>query len=92
MQDGARAPDGRELRLKLWLASGITTVRDVGSDFVKSKALRERSAAGSVAAPRLFLYPMFGRQKDAGRPPWRACGELKDSGADGIKFWASGAT
>ena len=39
-----------EYQLKLWLASGITTVRDLGSDFAKSSALREQSKLGKVAA------------------------------------------
>ncbi|MBY0504153.1 MAG: amidohydrolase family protein [Bryobacteraceae bacterium] len=48
-----------EYQLKLWLASGITTVRDLGSDFAKSAALRDQSRLGQVAAPRFFLYRVF---------------------------------
>jgi hypothetical protein len=46
--------------LKLWLACGITTVRDVGSDTKKALPLRDSSARGEVASPRLFIYTMFG--------------------------------
>lgn len=82
-----------EYELKLWLASGITTVRDVGSDFRKAIDWRARSAAGTLEAPRLVLYPMFGSTGDAvesrgirtaeeARARVRA---LKAQGADGIK-------
>lgn len=71
--------------LKLWLACGITTVRDVGSDFEKSKLLRAASEDGSVAAPRIFLYRMFGR---AGTPEQARATirQYKEAGADGVKF------
>jgi hypothetical protein len=71
--------------LKLWLASGITTVRDVGSDLAKSKDLRAQSAAGAIAAPRLYLYSVLGRPKNADAAIARVR-ELKAAGVDGIKF------
>src|SRR3984957_17299143 len=51
-------PQPLEYELKIWLACGITTVRDVGSDTRKTLELRRRSAAGEIAAPRMFVYPM----------------------------------
>jgi hypothetical protein len=71
--------------LKLWLASGITTVRDVGSDLAKSKDLRAQSAAGAIPAPRLYLYSVLGRPKTAAAAVARVR-ELKEAGVDGIKF------
>src|SRR3984893_17579355 len=81
-------PQPVEYCLKLWLACGITEVRDVGSDSKKSLALREQSSRGEVAAPRLFIYPMFGaakpvRNADEARARVR---EIKQMGADGIKI------
>ena len=81
-------PQPVEYCLKLWLACGITTVRDVGSDSKKSLALREQSARGEVVAPRLFIYPMFAtakpvRNADEARARVR---EIKQMGADGIKI------
>lgn len=70
--------------LKLWLACGITTVRDVGSNFEESKKLRAGSKDGSVVAPRLFLYPFFGKVRDEATAKARVR-ELKANGADGIK-------
>ena len=71
--------------LKLWLASGITTVRDVGSTFELSKRLREESAAGTRAAPRLLLYAWFGRPETPEKARERVR-EIKATGGDGIKF------
>lgn len=81
----AGIPMPRDYVLKLWLAAGITTVRDVGSDFARTKAAREESAAGRIEAPRLFLYPHLSaagtpREQDA------RVKKLKEDGADGIKL------
>src|SRR5688500_9210377 len=50
-----------DYELKLWLASGITTVRDVGSNTPETIALREQSRLNQIAAPRLYVYAQFGR-------------------------------
>ena len=80
----AGVPQDVNYCLKLWLACGITTVRDVGSDTAKTLALREKSAKGEIAAPRLFVYPMFGRPKN-GTEARKRVREIKAQGADGIK-------
>src|SRR5687767_998041 len=49
-----------DYELKLWLASGITTVRDVGSNTQRTIALREQSRRNEIAAPRLYVYGLFG--------------------------------
>lgn len=74
-----------DYELKIWMACGITTVRDVGSVTEKTLALRERSAKGEIASPRIFVYPMFGNppNPEAARKRVR---ELKAMGADGIKL------
>ncbi|HEV8613319.1 MAG TPA: amidohydrolase family protein, partial [Gemmatimonadales bacterium] len=87
-------PQPLEYELKLWLASGITTVRDVGSTIAKTLELRAKSAAGTVIAPRLFVYAVFGGGGDAVetrgiRTPEDARARvraLKAMGADGIKI------
>jgi cytosine/adenosine deaminase-related metal-dependent hydrolase len=73
--------------LKLWLACGITTVRDVGSNTKKTLLLRDRSALGQVIAPRLFVYALFNappvpHSTDSARARIR---EFKAMGADGVK-------
>jgi hypothetical protein len=84
----AGVPQPVEYCLKLWLACGITTVRDVGSDLKKTLALRQKSASGEVAAPRLFIYGWLQgmpapRNPDAARARIR---EFKQMGVDGIKL------
>lgn len=73
--------------LKLWLASGITTVRDVGAGR-KTLAWRDDSAAGKIAAPRIFAYGVF--QGGPATTPELARArvrELKTAGYDGIKLF-----
>jgi imidazolonepropionase-like amidohydrolase len=81
-------PQPLDYELKMWLACGITTVRDVGSNTPKTLQLRQQSAAGEVAAPRIFVYPMFNmpstpQNADDARARIR---EYKAMGADGVKI------
>ena len=84
------SPQPYEYQYKLWLASGITAVRDVssGSDPRAFVQLRERSARAEIEAPRLFIYAGFSRRPSP-RTPEEARArvrELKDVGVDGIKI------
>ncbi|HEY4130555.1 MAG TPA: amidohydrolase family protein [Gemmatimonadaceae bacterium] len=86
MQDErAGVPQPIDYEFKIWLACGITAVRDVGSDTRKALAWRDASAKGTIAAPRIFIYPQFGRPTnlDSARAHVR---ELKAMGVDGIKL------
>src|SRR5689334_19700395 len=78
-------PQPIEYELNIWLACGITTVRDVGSDTKRALELRRQSAEGEIAAPRIFIYPMFGRPgaTEEARARVRS---LKQMGVDGIKI------
>lgn len=77
-----------EYVLKLWLAHGVTTVRDVGAVMGLNWTLehRERAAAGEISAPRMRVHAMF--------PPSTATAEqardwvraVRKKGADGVKF------
>lgn len=85
----AGVPQSVDYCLKLWLACGITTVRDVGSDPKKTLALREKSLKGEVAAPRIYVYAVYAsppvpRTAEDARARVR---ELKQMGADGIKLF-----
>lgn len=83
-----------EYQLKLWLASGVTTVRDVGSSTAQTLDLRAKGAAGSVAAPRIVVYATFNEGGDGVdsrgiRSPAQARARvqaLKAAGVDGIKL------
>ncbi|HLH40111.1 MAG TPA: amidohydrolase family protein [Bryobacteraceae bacterium] len=78
-------PQPQQYELNIWLACGITTVRDVGSDTKKTLELRKRSEEGTAAAPRMFVYPMLGSPKspEAARQRVR---DFKAMGVDGMKF------
>ena len=78
-------PQPQEYQFKVWLACGITTVRDLGSPTSKAIELRRRSADGEIVAPRLFIYPMIEGPKtaEAARAQVR---EAQTSTADGVKF------
>src|SRR5215470_601385 len=43
----------------LYLAAGVTTAREVGGNFEKTKQWRAESAAHTIVAPRILLYPML---------------------------------
>jgi len=85
----AHVPQVYDYTLKLWLACGITSVREVGADTTqKVLAIRDRGARGEIASPRLFVYAQFShppvpQTPDAARARIR---ELKAMGADGIKI------
>jgi imidazolonepropionase-like amidohydrolase len=77
----------------LYLAAGITTAREVGGDFEKTKQWREASAAHKIVAPRIVLYPMLANLLKPGQPfnqtpeEYRALvRQAKERGADGIKL------
>ncbi|HEY9229256.1 MAG TPA: amidohydrolase, partial [Gemmatimonadaceae bacterium] len=78
-------PQPIEYELKIWLASGITAVRDVGSSTQKALAWRDASNKGTLAAPRIFIYPQFGRPTNADSARARVR-SLKAQGVDGIKL------
>jgi len=82
-------PQPLDYQLKLWLGMGVTTVRDVSSETAKTLQLRERSAAGQVAAPRLYVYARYAympvpRNEAEGRQRVR---DLKAMGVDGLKLF-----
>ncbi len=85
----ARIPQPYDYTLKLWLACGITTVREVGADTTeKVIAMRDRSARGEIAAPRILVY---GRVNNAPEPKTPEAArlrvqELKRMGVDGLKI------
>jgi imidazolonepropionase-like amidohydrolase len=77
----------------LYLASGVTTAREVGGDFAKAKQWREESAAHTIVAPRILLYPMLVDMLEKGQVYNATPAEIsalvrkaKDSGADGLKL------
>ena len=85
----AGIPQPLDYELKIWLACGITSVREVGADDTQSIIdLRGKSERGEVASPRVFVYGRFSNPPvpltpDAARQRVR---DLKKMGVDGIKL------
>ena len=79
---------------KLWMAHGITTVREPsgrGVDFTID--LKRKSAANTITAPRIYAYTGFGQGAENGiNNPAEARKWVRDNaaiGADGIKFFGA---
>ena len=72
---------------KLWLSCGITTVRDVGSNYDLTIREREKSRQGLITAPRIFLYMVaWARTPEAAR---KRVQEIKRLGGDGMKIFGN---
>lgn len=85
---------GAQYVYDLWLAHGITTVREPGCfinglEFVVSEA--ERSDRNEIAAPRIHPYPGFGlgREQSFTTPDEARAwvNEVAAAGAKGLKLW-----
>lgn len=80
---------------KLWLAHGITTIREPGSFNGLEWTLRhkERSASNEITAPRIFAYAGFGMGSEDGIHTPEQAREwvqmIHTQGADGIKFFGA---
>ena len=71
---------------KLCLACGVTSVRDVGSNYNKTIEERRKSQEGLIAAPRIFLYmTVWARSPEEARQKVR---EVKKREGDGIKIFS----
>src|ERR1700722_11268993 len=82
---------------KLWLAHGVTTVREMGSMNGPAwiRGQKERAAANTIAAPHIVAFTYFPavndmlkviHTPDQGRAWLR---RVKERGADGIKFFGA---
>lgn len=91
---GGQAPIA-EYVFKLWMAHGITTVRDPGSGSGLEWTLEHKklSAQNLITAPRIRAYNTFGTgSKEPIHTPEQArawVNENKAKGADGIKFFGA---
>lgn len=76
---------------RLWLAHGITSVRDVGNrpGAGWTADLARRSARNEIDAPSIYPYPMFNRGDTRADTPAEARAQIrsfKNNGAVGVKF------
>lgn len=77
-----------EYVLKLVLAHGITTVRDVGSIMGLKWTVEHSklSAAGVIASPRIIPFAMFPEQFESESAARKWVTEVKKRGAQGVKM------
>ncbi len=80
-----------EYVLKLWLAHGITTVRDVGATMGLKWTLqhRELSAKGSIAAPHLLVFAALPATIASPEQARAWVRDVHRKGADGVKFFGA---
>jgi imidazolonepropionase-like amidohydrolase len=77
-----------QFQFNLWLACGMTTIRDTGSLLRTTVGFRKSSAAGELVAPRIFAYTVSGSGKDA-EEVRRKVRAAKAGGADGLKLFGA---
>jgi imidazolonepropionase-like amidohydrolase len=71
----------------LYLAAGVTTVREVGGDFEKSKRWQAESNAHTIVSPRILVYPFVSKGRTGAPAEIRAwIRDIKQRGADGLKI------
>jgi hypothetical protein len=83
-----------EYVFKLWMAHGITTIREPGSFNGRDWTLthKKRSAKNEITAPRIYAYTGFGQGTDGIDSPEKAREWVQNnakSGSDGIKFFGA---
>lgn len=80
-------PQPIQYERNLYLAAGVTTVREVGGDFDKSKRWQAESNAHTIVAPRIFVYPFVSKGRTGAPAEIRAwIRDIKQRGADGLKI------
>jgi imidazolonepropionase-like amidohydrolase len=80
-------PQPIQYERNLYLAAGVTTAREVGGDFDKSKRWQAESNAHSIVAPRILVYPFVSKGKNGTPAEIRAwIRDIKQRGADGLKI------
>ena len=83
-----------EYVFKLWMAHGITTIRDpsAGNGLDWTLAHKEKSARNEITAPRILAYTSFGQGSDGISTAEEARAWVRNNaanGADGIKFFGA---
>lgn len=83
-----------EYVLKLWMAHGVTSVRDLGSGrpIEWLADIKRRSERNEIVAPRIDIYPFFNAIQPGINDPATAREAVRNArrrGADGIKFIGS---
>lgn len=73
----------------LYLAAGVTTAREVGGDFDRSKRWQAESAAHAIVSPRILVYPVVSKGRQGTPAEIRSwVRDIAARGADGLKLIA----
>lgn len=92
---GTSKDQSAEYVFKLWLAHGITSIRDpsAGNGLAWVLEHKEKSLKNEITAPRIFAYTAFGQGEKKGiNSPEEARAWVQANakkGADGIKFFGA---
>ena len=85
-------PQPIQYERNLYLAAGVTTVREVGGDFEKSKRWQAESNAHTIISPRILVYPFVSKGRTGAPAEIRAwIRDIKQRGADGLKIIGDGS-
>ena len=80
-------PQPIQYERNLYLAAGVTTAREVGGDFDKSKRWQAESNAHTIISPRILVYPFVSKGRTGAPAEIRAwIRDIKQRGADGLKI------
>ena len=80
-------PQPIQYERNLYLSAGVTTAREVGGDFEKSKRWQAESDAHSIVAPRILVYPFVSKGRTGAPGEIRQwIRDIKRRGADGLKI------
>jgi imidazolonepropionase-like amidohydrolase len=83
------APQPIQYQRNLYLAAGVTTVREVGGDFDLSKTWQAAAEARTIISPRILVYPVVSKGRLGQPAEIRAwIRDIKQRGADGLKLVA----
>jgi imidazolonepropionase-like amidohydrolase len=83
----AGIPQPIQYERNLYLACGVTTTRELGGDFTKSKKWQAESEAHSIVAPRMLVYWVVNRGNGSAAEIRADVREAKARGADGLKIF-----
>lgn len=80
-------PQPIQYERNLYLAAGVTTAREVGGDFDKSKRWQAQAEAHEIISPRILVYPVVDKGNTGTPSEIRAwIRTINERGADGLKL------
>ena len=79
-------PQPIQYERNLYLAAGVTTARELGGEFDKSKRWQLESDSHTIVSPRILVYPVVSKGRTGSAAEIRAwIRDVKGRGAGGLK-------